>query len=43
MKKSYSIMPQYDWNNLAHVKTLSNVAQETPDNIAQEKTQCNVV
>ena len=28
---------------MAQVKVLCNVAQETPDNIAQEKKQCNVV
>ena len=33
----------YSYKQKKQVKTLCNVAQETSDNIEQEKTQCNVV
>ena len=36
-------MSQYPWDNIAQIKTLCNVAQETPDNITQNKTQCKVI
>ena len=31
------MLSQYSWDNIAQVKFLCNVIQETPDNIAQEK------
>ena len=33
----------WPWANIEHVRTLSNVVQEDPDNIAQEKILINVV
>ena len=35
-------MSQFSWDNIAQVKTFCNVAQEAPENIAQEKTLFNV-
>ena len=31
------MLSQYSWDNIAQVKTWCSIAQETPDNIAQEK------
>ena len=42
-KKSCSMMSQFSWDNIAQVKTLCNVVQEAPENIAQEKIMFNVV
>ena len=42
-KKSCSMMSQFSWDNIALVKTLCNVVQEAPENIAQEKIMFNVV
>ena len=42
-KKSCSVVSQFSWNNIAQVKTLCNVVQEAPENIAQEKIMFNVV
>ena len=33
-KKSCSMLPQYSWDNTVQVKTLCNVVQDAPDNIA---------
>ena len=37
------MLSKYSWDKIAQVKTMCNIAQETPDNIVKEKTQCNVV
>ena len=42
-KKSCSVVSQFFWDNIAQVKTLCNVVQEAPENIAQEKIMFNVV
>ena len=42
-KKSPAMLPWYSWDSIAQVKTLCNVAQKAPDNIASEKIPCNVV
>ena len=36
-------MSEFSWNNIAQVSTLCNVAQEAPDNTAQEKIMFNVI
>ena len=33
----------YSWDTIAQVKTLRNVVQESPENIAQEEIVFNVV
>ena len=42
-KMSCSMLSYFSWDNIALVKTLPNVVQEPPDNIAQEKSMCSVV
>ena len=37
------MLSYFSWDNIALVKTLFNVVQEPPDNIAQEKSMCSVV
>ena len=41
-KKSCSVVSQFSWDNIAQVKTLCNVVQEAPENIAHEKILVDV-
>ena len=42
-EKSFSMLYLYSWDTIAQVKTLRNVVQESPENIAQEEIVFNVV